>query len=157
MIMAPESSCLFWKVQQEVLSEHPFCRNAELICFLVRKSYNSSNDQNGVMLPRTASVRCADACLMLHNLECQHLKGQRIICTIFSSFTMLVLINSTLNDTLHSLSVFLIRILTKQHFQCEALSYQWRTLIFLTVVKSQSWAQHEDCLPTACKDDWTLL
>lgn len=89
----------------------------EQSCFLVRKSYNSLNDQNGATLS-------TDEVCMLH---CALMGGQfdaaqpgdpaskeilAYLCYYF--FILLGLINSILSDTLQSLSAFLTGIIANQ-------------------------------------------
>lgn len=67
--------CLYLKVQQEVLIWILFLfdwRNYDQGCFLVRRSYNTFNNQNGVC---TACCTCITARSMLHSLGFQRSKG----------------------------------------------------------------------------------
>lgn len=62
--------CLYLKVQQEVLMWTSFLldsRNDEQSWVLIRKSYNSSNDQNGVTLTQAGSACGSEAHSVLHS------------------------------------------------------------------------------------------
>lgn len=64
MMMLLVCPCLCLKMQQEVLIQTLFLcdyRNGEWSCFLVEKSYNSSNDQNDIIAPMDGAymVCCA--------------------------------------------------------------------------------------------------
>lgn len=75
VIMLSACPCLYLKVKQEVLIWIPFlfdCRNYDKGCILVRRSYNTFNNQNGVCTARCTSITTHS---MLQSLGFQRSKG----------------------------------------------------------------------------------
>lgn len=66
-----------------------------------------------VLCPRWMHVWCCTSQSSLHLREC------KFIYTILSSFTVLAVINSTLNYTLHNLSFLLIGTVEEQQLQLQ--------------------------------------